>query len=58
MINQKFGLLDELLESAANPVILLNKTDLLDSKEPIPKNLRLASGKVLSANLVSLMSDK
>ena len=32
-LSEKFSLIDKLLESAVCPVVLLNKTDLLDKKD-------------------------
>ena len=57
ILGEKFSLIDELLESAASPVVLLNKTDLLDKKDSAPIKLKLKSGKTLDVNLVSLKSE-
>ena len=57
ILGEKFSLIDQLLESAASPVVLLNKTDLLDKKDSAPIKLQLKSGKTLDVNLVSMKSE-
>ena len=57
ILSAKFSLIDKLLESAVSPVVLLNKTDLLNKKDLALNKLQLKSGRTLEVNLVSLKSE-
>ena len=47
---------DELLGSVDNPIVLLNKSDLLPGKPSTKQRVLLRSGRALEASLVSLKS--
>ena len=50
--------IDELLETASDSIVLLNKSDLLPSQQLANQKVILQSGKKLDASLVSFKSNQ
>ena len=50
--------IDELLETASDSIVLLNKSDLLPSQQLTNQKVILQSGKKLDASLVSFKSNQ